>query len=437
LGRSHEEYSDLSPTLRLLAGRDRHRDIFLSKILECKDKEYGEFRKEWNSRDTDFIFEMMLGELEILEREFATYLQLKVDEEEEYKKTACWLLESLCGGQSENAVVMSFNYTEPFAGVDDCMHVHNVHGTLRDGNIIFGIDKQGNDDVRILPFTKTYRKLFNPSTSVLDDCSNVSTIRFYGHSLGEMDYSYFMAIFDSMDIYGGEVCLEFFYSVYGDEAEGGIQRKRFDEVTNLIDRYGQTLNNRQQGKNLMHRLMLEGRLKVGEIPAFDGWRVLYMGNRALLITEGIVAKMPYHQYENLVTWENCTLRRWLNDEFYEKLPVQIKKRVVEVTNQNPNNSEYGTVGGVPTRDKVFLLSIDEANRYFKDNNDRVARHGSANCWWWLRSPGYDACNVSHYDGSDYLVSYAANVNYGGDMYLGGDLVNVRSGGVRPALWLNL
>ena len=64
--------------------------------------------------------------------------------------------------------------------------------------------------------------------------------------------------------------------------------------------------------------------------------------------------------------------------------------------ENPNNPEYGTPGGNNTKDRVFLLSIDEADRFFKNNNDRAI--GSA---WWLRSPGcpsYYAAYVSE-DGS--------------------------------------
>jgi hypothetical protein len=36
-------------------------------------------------------------------------------------------------------------------------------------------------------------------------------IKFYGHSLGEADYSYFQAIFDSVKLYGGGTRLVFYF----------------------------------------------------------------------------------------------------------------------------------------------------------------------------------------------------------------------------------
>jgi hypothetical protein len=62
---------------------------------------------------------------------------------------------------------------------------------------------------------------------------------------------------------------------------------------------------------------------------------------------------------------------------------------------------------------------------FHGNPKRVARDADGEtCWWWLRSPG-------RYD------DYAARVHGDGDVYVYGDRVTLDSGGVRPALWLNL
>jgi tetratricopeptide (TPR) repeat protein len=146
-------------------------------------------------------------------------------------------------------------------------------------------------------------------------------------------------------------------------------------------------------------------------------------NIGLFVFKDIVTKMPYHQPGGNITWENCTLRKWLNTEFYNSLPDFIKSRVVEVTNQNPDNSEYKTPGGNPTKDRVFLLSLDEVQKYFKDNSARVAKYNGSDCWWWLRSPGYGAgCAAIVYDGGD-VDAIGSYVDF--------DV------GVRPALWLNL
>jgi tetratricopeptide (TPR) repeat protein len=157
-----------------------------------------------------------------------------------------------------------------------------------------------------------------------------------------------------------------------------------------------------------------------------GFKVLHLdeaNRRALVITKDCIAKMPYHQPGGAITWEGCTLRRWLNNEYYHSLPQHIRARVIEVINQNPNNPNYGTAGGNATRDRVFLLRIDEAKRYFSGNSDRIAKYQGARMWWWLRSPGYCA-------------DYAANVHTGSLVDVIGNYVG-NGGGVRSALWLNL
>ena len=56
------------------------------------------------------------------------------------------------------------------------------------------------------------------------------------------------------------------------------------------------------------------------------WRVLdVIGEKVLLLSEYGLDVKPYN--DNLssgITWESCTLRRWLNDEFYEKYQLDKK-----------------------------------------------------------------------------------------------------------------
>jgi tetratricopeptide (TPR) repeat protein len=147
-------------------------------------------------------------------------------------------------------------------------------------------------------------------------------------------------------------------------------------------------------------------------------------SRVLLITRDIVASRAYNDKSKPITWEECTLRRLLNTDFLGSLPVHIKSRAVAVTNQNPNNLVHKTLGGSPTRDRVFLLSIDEAAKFFKSGAGRVSRFNGSVGWWWLRSPGIDQLS-------------AANVGDDGIVNVGGADVGRGRGGVRPALWLHL
>ena len=82
-------------------------------------------------------------------------------------------------------------------------------------------------------------------------------IKFYGHSLSSADYSYFQSIFDYYNIYDNNLVSLIFYYSKGYE--------QFDAIYDLINNYGNTLANKDQGKNLMHKLLLENRLKIVEI----------------------------------------------------------------------------------------------------------------------------------------------------------------------------
>ena len=171
--------------------------------------------------------------------------------------------------------ILSFNYTALFdiLGVQSPCLYNNVHGKLcmnkcaencSTSNIIFGIDdtivQSQDENFEIHKFSKTYRKMLyaNAESRVLPTKDNPLEIKFYGHSLSEADYSYFQSIFDYYNLYeNSKVSLMFYYSK-------GFEQT--DEVYRLINTYGKTLSNKDQGKNLTHKLLLENRLKIIEVP---------------------------------------------------------------------------------------------------------------------------------------------------------------------------
>ncbi len=160
-----------------------------------------------------------------------------------------------------------------------------------------------------------------------------------------------------------------------------------------------------------------GSLQVGTVIEFAelGWRVLQKtADTVLIISEKVLALKPYNENWTYITWENCTLRKWLNEDFYSIFTDEEKFMIAETKVVNSDNASYGTKGGNNTVDKVFLLSLDEAEKYFVDDKSRAV-----GTWWWLRSPGdYQKC--------------AASVDNDGS--LGDDGNGVRNGnGVRPAL----
>ena len=178
------------------------------------------------------------------------------------------------------------------------------------------------------------------------------------------------------------------------------------------------------------------------------WRVLEeQDGRALLLSEDILEQRAYNDTYTDVTWEHCTLRKYLNGTFYESFNEGDRSRIALTRNDNPDNTwatyygeHFNTPGGNTTDDYIFLLSVPEVLKCFPglklykasdgeewwyEADERLAaKFNDIGYWWWLRSPG---------DSQD-LVAY---VNSGGYVLLYGNYVDLAGGGVRPALWLNL
>ena len=175
---------------------------------------------------------------------------------------------------------MTFNYTDPLFGIElkkTKNTLNNVHGTIESQNIIFGIDltedfKKEPIPQRLVSFTKTFRKMTLPTPDEWTLPKTPEYIRAYGHSLSAADYSYFQTIFDYVDLYNSNVILEFCFSDHPTpeypRKKGRneyLQNKQAENVYQLINTYGSTLKNPDQGKNLLHKLLVENRLRLREI----------------------------------------------------------------------------------------------------------------------------------------------------------------------------
>jgi hypothetical protein len=164
-------------------------------------------------------------------------------------------------------------------------------------------------------------------------------------------------------------------------------------------------------------------LNVAGGPVWTAMAIARKRRRIAFITRDIIAMRPYHVTNEAITWKDCSLRKWLNTEFFDSLPEQVRSRVIEVTNQNP--SRYvGPAVGPPTRDRVFLLSRDEAERYFPSNTSRRASFDDQQGSWWLRSP------AGAQNEADLITEY-------GQFHLYGLPVDRAYVGVRPAVFISL
>ena len=176
-------------------------------------------------------------------------------------------------------------------------------------------------------------------------------------------------------------------------------------------------------------------------------------HKALLLSRYGLDTVPYNKGDNSdkCTWEQCTLRIWLNGDFLNKAFSAKEQFAILITNVDNSSgqgySAWDTIGGNNTQDKIFLLSYAEVKHFFSvtydNSNNKKSRiaptayaiaqgantsdsdktaDGKLSVVWWLRSPGLYQFNAAyvHEDGS---LGYSY---VGFDDYV-----------VRPVFWLNL
>ncbi len=151
------------------------------------------------------------------------------------------------------------------------------------------------------------------------------------------------------------------------------------------------------------------------------WIVLDVKDgKAFVVTKYAIAARSYNRgdkYSQDVSWNKCSLREWLNDDFLASAFNQAEGDLISITEAS---------------DKVFLLNIDMANQYFSSDNDRqcqvttYAKENGAseidnNCWWWLQSA----------EGEAVVVGYKGDIcDFGNYIHIGED-----EHSVRPAMWI--
>lgn len=168
------------------------------------------------------------------------------------------------------------------------------------------------------------------------------------------------------------------------------------------------------------------------------WLVLAKeGDKALVISRYALDCQQYNTTLTNVTWETCSLRKWLNGTFINNAFSSDEQNMIQTTTVTADkNPSYSTSPGNNTTDKVFLLSITEVNKYFSSDSARQCqgtaycyaqgayKAANGNCWWWLRSPGNLSYNAAYVDYDGFVTNY-------------GNSVDVGIGAVRPALWIDL
>ncbi len=158
------------------------------------------------------------------------------------------------------------------------------------------------------------------------------------------------------------------------------------------------------------------------------WIVLEReGDKALIISKYSLDVKPFHNSDEDVKWEDSSLRKWLTNDFFY---TAFNSDEIELIQETTIPENY-------IKEKIFLLNVEEAKKYFDSDKEREAKateYAKANgvyisdgveyCWWWLRSSGMD-------------LQTAADVLKDGVVNTRGADVDNNYGTVRPALWIKL
>ena len=271
---------------------------------------------------------------------------------------------------------------------------------------------------------------YKDSLTKIDECNTAIIDIKYNNAIALMDtgkYTEAIAAFEALNGYKDSISKieECNINIYGEEVWSKIKSVNVGDMYSFGS-YEQD-NNKSNGQEDIEWLVL----------AKEGSKILVISKYALDCQQ-------YNTSYTIVTWETCTLRKWLNNDFINSAFTANEKAMIPtVTVSADKNPDYSTNPGNATQDRVFLLSITEAYKYFGSNSARqckptkyvVAGGAYVNsdnglCFWWLRSPGFD---------QDYAAGVYALYNDGDDGEVGeyGDHVGRRDIAVRPALWIDL
>lgn len=165
------------------------------------------------------------------------------------------------------------------------------------------------------------------------------------------------------------------------------------------------------------------------------WVVLDKRDDSLLLLSVYALDcVDYESPRTLTTWEESAVRGWLNSDFFDSAFSDTEKDLIACV--DTRSEEYASADDNADSDRVFLLSVTEAERYLSGDRAKVCfcteyarQNGSWHtpeniCRWWLRS-----------DGS--YGNRKAGVRHQGSVYYGGFYVDIGYMSVRPAVCISL
>lgn len=164
-------------------------------------------------------------------------------------------------------------------------------------------------------------------------------------------------------------------------------------------------------------------LSVGDSLTFgnSSWLVLErQGNKAFIcrfvIGNSYGDGSYYNKLGGATTWETCSLRKYLNSDFYNSFTMPERKRILTTKVVSDDNPDWDTDGGNDTEDKIYILSETEVKKYYSlvsELRDRYVHYHNTG----LRTPGKSNDKIAYFsyeytkdDGSYSFNNEGWNVN---------------------------
>ena len=319
---------------------------------------------------------------------------------------------------------------------------------------LFGCDSKKNDyeDALAVFINGDYETAYELFTELGDYQDSVEKAHEAKYRIAEKYYEegdYEKAISTFSDLSGYKDSLdrkekiqqEVYYNRAIEEANNG---NRFEAILLL-----RRIRNNLQAEELLSNLQFEDEIeklshvKIGSVVSFgtydqnadseDGkeeirWIVIdKKQNDVLLISESLFMAKPYNVKDESTTWEKSSLRQFLNNSFIDTSFNEKEKALIQ-------KSQVST-DGVVTEDSVFILSIEETERYFPEALDRITTSTQSaaedgiykikeSAMWWLRDQGNKP-------------NMAAHTTATGEINSKGDEVYSNLFGDRPVMWISL
>ena len=91
------------------------------------------------------------------------------------------------------------------------------------------------------------------------------------------------------------------------------------------------------------------------------WRVLAKeADGVYVIAENVIDSQEFNTFNEKVKWENCSLRQFLNETFYNSAFSDAEKsKIVKVTHKNDDSEDGFQKGGNDTTDSVWIPSLND------------------------------------------------------------------------------